>query len=85
MDGYVEGQRDELVRLSQVAQLPQLQSLCLEWARLTGVASAFSSMTLRLLALRCDVLSVSDAVQLHLHLCINLRVLSLDHLTNIDD
>jgi len=58
--------------LSQVAQLPQLQSLCLKNLILSDVAAAFSSLAPRLQALKCH-----SGAESHLHLLTNLRVLTL--------
>ena len=75
--GYT-GQERTWVSLSQIAQLPQLESLRLGSIRLTDVATAFSAMAPRLLALKCEVLEDAAAVQPHLHLLAHLRVLDMD-------
>ena len=75
---------EEMVSLSRAAQLPHLQSLRLSCVPLADVAAGFGSMASRLLALKCEGLENELAIQPHLHLLVNLRVLTLHQHDEID-
>ena len=76
---YLYGFPNTSVSLREVAQLSQLQSLCLSWVCSEDVAAGFGSLAPRLQALKCDSPSISQPVQPHLHLLVNLRVLVMHY------
>ena len=82
---FYQSTSDEQVPLGEVAHLPQLRSLRMESIRLSDVAAAFSVMAPRLQALKCHTVEDAMDAQPHLHLLVNLRVLSLNQEGHIDN